>query len=552
MGKLRALLLVLLGWCAIVAVVAADTDVPITLARIGDLDVPADEVVSGRHDGQAIAVRAPVIQPTARVGGWWRVDVARDVPAAPLHALVIDAPNRTRTSVWLPGQRMPQVRATTGADADPSFSPRLAVFELPNGLRAGQHVYVHLLATSRYADTVRIMDARALRLHDRRDLLLNTLIAGTLLALTLVGIGMGLMLRESDFLLLGFGLAFALGFLLDSTAELYRIPGLAPLSGVRLLQRFLATGAAIYMALFVLRYLRMAQRTPLLARLQRGVIVVYLVVAAGSCLPVIGLAPQWSLIGNLTMVASSGIEFTSAMKGAIAGDRASRMFLWSWAPLFVCLAFRVHELSMGLPANEMLQFAFPASFVLAGVLMMIGLCDRMLGYKRERDASDLLARRDPLTEVYNRRALDERLHAAALETGQNAAPLALLFIDLDHFKRINDEHGHDVGDECLREVARRIRATLRFGDVLGRYGGEEFVVGLPHTPIDAASALAERVRHAVGSCPIVCKDNEVPITISIGVSSSHGGLAGFDAAIKRADQALYASKRDGRDRVSAL
>jgi diguanylate cyclase (GGDEF)-like protein len=552
MGNLRAFLLFLLGWWAIIAVAAASSDVPITLSRIGDLDVPAAEVVAGRHDANAIALHAPIIQPTARVGGWWRVDVARDLPAVPLQALVIDAPNHTETSVWLPGRLAPQVRATTGADADPSFGPRLAVFELPDGLRAGQHVYVHLQATARYPDAVRIMDARALRMRDRRDMQLNTLIAGTLLALTLVGIGMGLMLRESDFLLLGFGLAFALGFLLDSTAELYRLPGLAPLAGFRLVQRFLATGAAIYMALFVLRYLRMAERTPLLARMQWGMIWVYVLVAAGSCLPAIGTLPLWSLIGNLTMVVSSGIEVTSATKGAIKGDRASRMFLWSWAPLFVCLAFRVRELSMGLPANEMLQFAFPASFVLAGVLMMIGLCDRMLTYKRERDASDLLARRDPLTEVYNRRALDERLHAAALETGQNDAPLALLFIDLDYFKRINDEHGHDVGDECLREVARRLRVILRFGDVLGRYGGEEFVVGLPHTPLDAARALAERARHAVGSRPIACKDIEVSVTISIGVSMSHDGLAGFDAAIRRADRALYVSKRDGRDRVSAL
>ena len=552
MGKLRALLIFLLGWWALVAAIAASSDVPIALSRIGDLDVPAAEVVSGRHDANAVALTEAIIRPTARVGGWWRVDVARDLPAAPLQALVIDAPNRTETSVWLPGQSTPQVRATTGANADPSFSARLAVFELPNGLRAGQHVYIHLLATARYTDAVRIMDLRALRISDRRDMQLNTLIDGTLLALALIGIGMGLMLRERDFLLLGFGLAFVLCFLLDSTAELYRIPGLAPLAGLRLLQRLIATAAAFYMALFALRYLRMAERTPLLARMQWALIWVYVAVVAGNCLPVVGTAPFWSLIGNLTMVVSMCVEFTSATKGAIKGDRASRMFLWSWAPLFVCLAARVRELAMGLPANEMLQFAFPASFVLAGVLMMIGLCDRMLGYKRERDASDLLARRDPLTEVYNRRALDERLHAAALETGQTAAPLALLFIDLDNFKRINDEHGHDVGDECLREVARRLRVILRFGDVLGRYGGEEFVVGLPHTPIEAAHALAERARLAVSSRPIACKDVDVAITISIGVSMSHGGLAGLNAAIKRADQALYVSKRDGRDRVSAL
>ncbi|HEY2345142.1 MAG TPA: diguanylate cyclase [Xanthomonadaceae bacterium] len=552
MGRLRALLLVLLGWWVTLASAAAPVAADIRLYHIGDLDVPASEVVAGRHDATAIAQPSPIIKPTERVGGWWRVDVLHDLPAEPSHSLVVDAPNHTVTNVWLPGKASPLVRATTGADADTTYSPRLAVFDLPDGLRTDQHVYLYLKSSARYPDAVRIMDSQALRAQDRRDMQLNTLIAGTLLALVLVGIGMGLMLRETDFLLLGFGLAFALLFLLDSTAELYRIPGFAWLTGVRITQKVLATGAAVYMALFVLRYLRMAERTPVLARVQWGVIWTYLAVLACSCLPVIGLSPTWSLIGNLTMVVSSIVEITAATKGAIAGHRSSRMFLWSWAPLFFFLGWRVLELGMRWPANDLLQFAFPGSFVLAGALMMIGLSDRMLKYKRERDASDLLARRDPLTEVYNRRALDERLHAAALETGQSSQPLALLFIDLDHFKRINDEHGHDAGDECLREVARRVRATLRFGDVLGRYGGEEFVIGLPNMQAEAASAMGERIRQAVGSRPIACNGVEVSITVSIGVAMLQDGLAGFDAAIKRADRALYASKRDGRDRVSTL
>jgi diguanylate cyclase (GGDEF)-like protein len=257
------------------------------------------------------------------------------------------------------------------------------------------------------------------------------------------------------------------------------------------------------------------------------------------------------MLGNTAVLVSTIALIWVGVKGMLARDRPSILFLCSWLPLLFCVAWRVVEVNAGMPANPALRFAFPVSYVLSGILLFVGLGERMLQYKRERDASDILARRDPLTEVDNRRALDERLQAAALHAGQSSQPLALLFVDLDHFKRINDEYGHDVGDECLREVARRIRGALRFGDVLGRYGGEEFVIGLPGMHVEDASAMGERIRQAVGSQPIYCGEVGIGITISIGVAALHDGLAGFDAAIKRADRALYASKRDGRDRVSA-
>ena len=552
MGRLRTVVLALCGlWMLLSSCAMASADTAFRLYRLGDQDLPAAEVISGRHDASAVALPTPIITPTPCVGGWWRLDAVRALPRDPPQALVLDAPNNTTSEAWLPGQGKPLTRSTVGPDADPTWSPRVAVFELPDGLRIGQHIYLHVTSTARSPDMLRITDLRGLREQDRRDLLINTLIHGTLLALVLVGIGMGLTLRESDFLLLGCGLAFALLFLLDNTADLYRIPGLAPLAGIRTVQRILGSGAAFFTGLFMLRYLQMERRAPWLARIQRWMLVVYVFVVVVSFVPVIGWW-QWPLVGNFAVLVSVIVGLIAAVKGALAGDRPSQMFLWSWLPLLVLLSWRVLEINLGWPANDLLQFAFPASFVLAGVLLMVGLGDRMLRYKRERDASDLLAHRDPLTDVYNRRALDERLHAAALQSGQSSQPLALLFVDLDHFKRINDDYGHDVGDECLREVARRIRGTLRFGDVLGRYGGEEFVIGLPGMHVEDASAMGERIRNAVGSQPVVCGDIVVGITISIGVAELHDGLAGFDAAIKRADRALYASKRGGRDRVSSL
>lgn len=544
------------GMCMLqVAVAAPDTLAPLEsfrVYRLGDPGLPAEAVVAGKFDAGATAVPMQALTPTPTVAGWWRLDLLRDWPREPPQVLVLDASSETTMAAWLPGQRSPLVRSNGGANSDPTYSPRFHVIPLSDGLRAGQRIYLRVQSATMTADTLRILDEHQLRAQDRRELRLNSLIYGTLLALTLVGMGLGLTLREPNFLLLGAGLAFGLLFMLDNSGEIYRFPGASWFAGIQIFQRLMGSAAALFTGLFLFRYLRMQTRAPMLASIQRGCMAVFILVIVVSMVPGIGTRHEWVSLGNLAVLLSAVVCFGTGIKGALAGDRPSQLFLWSWLPLLLCIGWRIVEVNSGLPTNDVLRFAFPASYVLAGVLLFIGLGDRMLQYKRERDAADMLARRDPLTEVYNRRALDERLHAAALEAGQQSQPLALLFADLDHFKRVNDEHGHDVGDECLREVARRIRGSLRFGDVLGRYGGEEFVIGLPHTEAEEANAMGERIREAISAKPIVCGGIEHRITLSIGVAVLRNGLEGFDEAIKRADRALYVSKRGGRDRVSVL
>ncbi len=551
MGRVAAALLTLWVLC-LSQMLAAAPETSFRVYRLGDADLPVAAVLAGQYDASATAVASQALALKPRIGGWWRLDLLRDWPRDPPQVLVLDAPNASTAAAWLPGQSTALIRSNGGANSDPAYSPRLHVFALPDGLRAGQRIYLRVESASLIAEPLRITDEHALRAQDRYELRLDSLIYGMLLALILVGMGLGLSLREPNFLLLGAGLAFSLLFLLDNSGEIYRFPGVSVFAGIQVFQRVMGSAAALFTGLFLLRYLQMHKRAPLLAAVQRGCMAVYVLVIVVSLIPVIGVRHEWVLFGNFAVLTSAVVCFWAGVKGALAGDRPSRLFLWSWLPLLVCIAWRVLEVNSGLPVNDALRFAFPASYVLAGVLLFVGLGDRMLQYKRERDAADVLARRDPLTEVYNRRALDERLHAAALEAGRQLQPLALLFADLDHFKRVNDDHGHDVGDECLREVARRIRSTLRFGDVLGRYGGEEFVIGLPGTQTQEASAMGERIRAAVAARPIVCGGVEHRITLSIGVAVLHNGLEGFDEAIKRADRALYISKRDGRDRVSVL
>jgi two-component system cell cycle response regulator len=162
---------------------------------------------------------------------------------------------------------------------------------------------------------------------------------------------------------------------------------------------------------------------------------------------------------------------------------------------------------------------------------------------------------DGLTGVHNRRYFESRCLEEVQSARRSGLPLVCLLLDVDHFKRINDTHGHPAGDAVLRYVARLIRAQLRGSDVVARYGGEEFVLLLPGTPLPAALDTAERIRRVIAAQTMPVQVAEpLRITVSIGAAAL---LPGDDPAalaadlVQRADQALYAAKQGGRNRVQA-
>ena len=161
-----------------------------------------------------------------------------------------------------------------------------------------------------------------------------------------------------------------------------------------------------------------------------------------------------------------------------------------------------------------------------------------------------LAITDALTGLHNRRYMETHMSGLVEQALSRGHPLAVLVLDIDHFKSINDAHGHDAGDEVLREFALRVRKSIRGIDLACRYGGEEFVVFMPETDLAAATAVAERLRRRIASEPFPIRERArgIDVTISIGIAALG---ADDDAAsvIKRADQALYRAKHNGRNRV---
>jgi diguanylate cyclase (GGDEF)-like protein len=183
--------------------------------------------------------------------------------------------------------------------------------------------------------------------------------------------------------------------------------------------------------------------------------------------------------------------------------------------------------------------AVVTTMVFAGVLARRG--------ERERH----VALRDPLTGSFNRRAFYPLFQKESDRSRRLGAGLALIFFDIDHFKRLNDAYGHQTGDRVLEQLARRVQHTLREHDLLFRWGGEEFVVLLPHSSESEAVTVAERIRQAVSDEPLVRSDVPQPlrVTLSLGVAGAETLPTDANALVARADAATYLAKYHGRDRV---
>ncbi len=180
---------------------------------------------------------------------------------------------------------------------------------------------------------------------------------------------------------------------------------------------------------------------------------------------------------------------------------------------------------------------------MASAIAMVMLC-------KERETQEYMraARSDSLTGIANHGALLESAQRIFERCRKDAMPFSLIMFDLDHFKAVNDRHGHRVGDNVLRSFVDTVRGLLRPTDLFGRYGGEEFVVVLPGTTIATAFVIAERVRHAFAESSRFVNGQPLNATVSAGVAEAVSGMA-FEDVIDAADQATYRAKANGRNRV---
>jgi diguanylate cyclase (GGDEF)-like protein len=178
--------------------------------------------------------------------------------------------------------------------------------------------------------------------------------------------------------------------------------------------------------------------------------------------------------------------------------------------------------------------------------------ERTAELQDERNKLAKIAIEDDLTGLYNRRYSLEYLKSEFYRFSRYGAVFSVLIIDLDHFKKVNDTYGHLAGDTLLREIGSVLKAMMRMSDVCGRFGGEEFIIVLPGTGMDAAAALAEKIRARIEALELTAGDSRYSVSCSIGLSQANGADGNYNVVLQRADSALYAAKDRGRNRVVCM
>ncbi len=252
------------------------------------------------------------------------------------------------------------------------------------------------------------------------------------------------------------------------------------------------------------------------------------------------------IICDLVMPQIDGLKFLQLMK--------TRPDLGNIPVIILTVKADLKEKLEGLEqgASDYLTKPFDAAELVARVKIHLKMKKLQDELQSANEHFKQLSNIDPLTNLYNRRFFTEVIEAELHRSSRFRSYVSLLVVDIDHFKKVNDIYGHQAGDRVLSAVAEKLREGLRTYDIASRYGGEEFVLVLPNTPLDKAMEVAERLRKAVQSLSFLIPLDRVEVTVSIGLAAfptQHVDC--FNALFTRADAALYRAKQNGRNRVEA-
>jgi diguanylate cyclase (GGDEF)-like protein len=299
--------------------------------------------------------------------------------------------------------------------------------------------------------------------------------------------------------------------------------------------------------LFASRFLLLAAHAPAVKRWVgrvslSAIALMVLCVALDSHLGAVWLAFGFSLLFALGMVLLGVLTIRH-------GQQAGRYFLWAALCSMLGLASIALAVAGYLPVNALTFHGIEIGVMLEATLLSLALSSRLRQQEQARKDAEQLARIDSLTGLLNRRAFCEdaaRIWSTALRHNRI---LSVIMLDLDHFKSINDSYGHDMGDRVLVAVAQILSASCRTGDILARWGGEEFVLLLPETDLQQACLFSERIRSAIEERQLVISSQQIALSVSLG-AAQRAREATLEKLVCQADNRLYDAKRHGRNQVS--
>jgi len=286
-----------------------------------------------------------------------------------------------------------------------------------------------------------------------------------------------------------------------------------------------------------------------LPRIERGVRAgARVLVITGLCAPLLPPA----VLAAMSVATEIGFYLLAivfagvALAALLRGSRGGASLLAAVLPFLAVGALEAFA-PMTLALWKVEAFMLAGGWLALTCSMVLTL--RLGALRRQRDEMTRLAQTDPLTGLPNRRAALEQLERSIASAREEGAPLTVAFLDLDHFKRINDLYGHECGDRVLRHVAHALRGAFRSGDHVSRIGGEEFLVILPGADPDHARLRVDTLRAMLSSTGVVLDKPDMQVTLSAGISALRADDASVDVLLQRADATMYAAKHAGRDRA---
>lgn len=301
-----------------------------------------------------------------------------------------------------------------------------------------------------------------------------------------------------------------------------------------------------FASLFMMRFCELRRHAPLLRVPVMALAVGMTQIVLMRCSHVALLIEVARLLLNPALMIGAALLLLATCLACARGSRQAWFFLAGWAPLLVLTALASAQANGSLSDWQWLNNASLAGGAFEALVLTFGLADRTLRLRHDRDVVRVLADHDALTNVLNRRAWSER--ASALLAGGQPRPICVLFLDLDYFKLLNDRQGHNAGDRALTAVAKALAAELRPGDLLGRYGGEEFIAMLDGAGAAQAMQVATRLCRRVHRLEIPVDGESQSLSVSIGVAMRMDG-DDVESLVARADKAMYDAKLNGRNRV---
>lgn len=544
-------LVVLLLWLGAAAWACAKP-VPLVVERL-DHVLPATaaaEVVGS--DSGFVSQPYAAVTPSRSHGVWYRLRLAADWNQTEPPLLILANPQGLDVVLHVPPDNAGTAASIYAPKANPGFTRHWLILPLPAELKADTPIYLYVGPERAIPRSLEVIGAAEAREIDLTWARLDVLVPAIQLATLLVVLCFFLVLRERMYAYFVGHVLFLVLYEFYMFGIGYEMPPFDLAAPLRLrIMWFAASMTTLMLLQFSMRFLDIPRSAPRLS----GILgfARWPLAALALCALIPGVSHGWWVEDVLLVVVLLIVPLllVAALSAWHYGGRRGGYYLCGWLPGLLFVIVRALQIGLQWPLPPWLEFALPAAFAFSGIVLSFGLADQTLSIRHERDVAHRLAERDMLTGVLNRRAILAHLRAAFLHARESGSPLALLFLDLDHFKRINDNHGHGAGDQCLRAVVRPIASELRQGDAVGRYGGEEFLVVLPGAAAANAMVIAERIRARVQSMPVLVSGTRIGLTLSVGVAALDDAVMTPDALIERADAALYRSKAGGRNQVQA-